>query len=109
MAYNQSDDIDSTTDLNKYSVNEPEIISTNPNEIPTINSTNPNYQSVSSTTSNNSWETSNPVVDSLANQGKAELKKGQQQAEDIITKSKKVLKQHCKLNASKFVNIFPCP
>jgi len=94
MALNQSDDIDSTTDFNKYSVNEPQIISTNPNETPTINSTNPNYQSVSSTTSNNSWETSNPVVDSLANQGKAELKKGQQQAEDIITKSKKVLKQH---------------
>jgi len=91
----QSNDIDSTTDnWNKNSFNEPHIISNDPNEIPTINSTNPNYHPISPTIPTNSWETSNPVVDSIANQGKTELKKGQHQTEDIITKSKKVLKQH---------------
>jgi len=106
MALPQSNEIDSTTDWNKSSYNESQIISNDPrDEIPTTISTNSNYNSVSSTTPN----TSNPVVDSVINQGKTELKKGQQQTEDIITKSKKVLKQHCKLNVSKFLNIFQCP
>jgi hypothetical protein len=106
MALPQSNDIDSTTDWNKNSYNESQITSNDPSdEIPIITSTNSNYNSVSSTTPN----TSNPVVDSVINQGKTELKKGQQQTEDIITKSKKVLKQHCKLNVSKFLNIFQCP
>lgn len=46
------------------------------------------------TTTAQNWETSNPVVDSVENQAKAELKKGQQQVEDIFTKIKRVLKQN---------------
>jgi ElaB/YqjD/DUF883 family membrane-anchored ribosome-binding protein len=86
----QSNDIDSTTDnWIKSSYKEPHDDS---DETPTINSTNPDYHPISSTTNN--WETNNPVVDSIANKGKTELKKGQQNAENIITKTKKVLKQH---------------
>jgi hypothetical protein len=89
----QSNDIDSTTDnWIKSSYKEPHDDS---DEIPTINSTNPDYHPISSTTpATHSWETNNPVVDSIANKGKTELKKGQQHAENIITKTKKVLKQH---------------
>ncbi len=99
----QSNDIDSTTDnWIKSSYKEPHDDS---DETPTINSTNPNYHPTSSTTpATHSWETNNPVVDSIANKGKTELKKGQQNAENIITKTKKVLKQHCKLNVSTFLN-----
>jgi len=86
----QSNDIDSTTDnWIKSSYKEPHDDS---DETPTINSTNPNYHPTTSAT--HSWETNNPVVDSIANKGKTELKKGQQHAENIITKTKKVLKQH---------------
>jgi len=89
----QTNDIDSTTEnWNKSSFNEPRIEHVDPNEIPTINSTNPNYHPISPTT--HGWETTHPVIDSLAHKGQTELKKGQQQAEDIITKTKKVVKQH---------------
>jgi hypothetical protein len=86
----QSNDIDSTTDnWIKSSYKEPHDDS---DETPTINSTNPNYHPTTPAT--HSWETNNPVVDSIANKGKTELKKGQQQAENIIIKTKKVLQQH---------------
>jgi hypothetical protein len=85
----QNSHVDSTSD--NYTKN----TSDNFDETPTVNSVNPNYHPSSSTSA--SWETNHPVVDSLANKGKTELKKGQQQAEDIITKTKKLFKQHCKL------------
>jgi hypothetical protein len=88
----QSNEIDSTTDnWNKDIQSQPLIRTDDSDETPTINSTNPNYHPVPPT---GGWETSNPVVDSLAQKGKTELKKGQQQAEDIVTKTKKVIKQH---------------
>lgn len=48
------------------------------------------------TTTTQNWETSNPVVDSVVNQTKTELKKGQQQVEDIFTKTKRIVKENCK-------------
>lgn len=108
MDLSQSDDIDSTTDnLNKISTDEPRTTYDIINEIPAINSTNPNYTPVSSTvhTSQN-WETNNPVVDSIATKGQTELKKGQQQVEDIVTKTKRILKQHCKFNRQTFPKIY---
>jgi len=88
----QSNDIDSTTDIwDKNSFNEPRVAHDDQSETSTIN---PNYHPISpSTATSHSWETSHPVVDSLA-KGKTELKKGQQQAEDIITKTKRFLKQN---------------
>jgi len=84
----QSDDIDSTTDIwNKNSYNEPRVIHDDQNETSTTNS------SYHTTATSHSWETSHPVVDSLA-KGKTELKKGQHQAEDIITKTKRVIQEH---------------
>jgi len=84
----QSDDIDSTTDnWNKNSYNEPRVIHDDQNETSTTNS------SYHTTATSHSWETSHPVVDSLA-KGKTELKKGQHQAEDIITKTKRVIQEH---------------
>jgi hypothetical protein len=103
----QSNDIDSTTDnWNKNTFNEPPTTYEHINETPSINATNPNYHPISSTTPTTpSWETHSPVVD----KAKTELKKGQQQAEDIITKTKRAIKQHCKLNRSKLPNVFKCP
>jgi polyhydroxyalkanoate synthesis regulator phasin len=96
----QSHDIDSTTNnWNNKPSNDPTSMyhehttRYDSNETPTINSTNPNY-TPSSTTNNYSREINNPVIDSVVNKGHTELKKGQQQAEDIITKTKKVVKQH---------------
>lgn len=98
----QSSDVDSTTDrFSKNLLDDPipplhhDSIPPShhdPNETSTINSTNPNYNPPSTPTSH-SWEANNPVVDSI-NKGKTELRQGQQQAEDIITKSKKIFKQH---------------
>lgn len=61
-----------------------------PNEMPTVNSTNPNYHPVSlnSSTINHSTETT-------TEKSKIELKKNQQQVEDIITKSKRIFKEQC--------------
>jgi len=88
----QIHEIDSTTDhVNKNSFDEPAPIHNDPNETPTVNATNPDYNPPS-TTATHSWETNNPVVDSL-NKGKTELKKGQHQVEDIITKTKRLVKQ----------------
>jgi hypothetical protein len=90
----QIHEIDSTTDhvnKNLFDASTPDS-----NETPTVNATNPDYNAPS-TTATHSWETNNPVVDSL-NKGKTELKKGQQQVEDIITKTKRLVKQQCKLN-----------
>ena len=68
------------------------------NDVATVNSTNPNHHPTSTTTTaNHQWETSNPVMDSLASQDKNTMNKGQRQAEDIFTKTKKIIKQHCKL------------
>ena len=94
----QSNDIDSTTHIPSLkNYNDPISSHHDVDQTPAINATNPNYSPVTTTTTHN-WETNNPVVDSIANKGKTELKKGQQQAEDIITKTKKVIKQHCKFN-----------
>jgi hypothetical protein len=92
MDPSQSNYIDSTEDILKpnATAHEPSVRSNDSDETPTINSTNPDYHPTSTT---NNWETNNPVVDSIANKGKTELKKGQQQAEDIITKTKRVIKQ----------------
>jgi len=81
----QSYDVDSTTGgWTKSSVID-HTARFDPNETPTVNSTNPNYHPTPS--SNGSM--SEPAVSKAT----TELKKGQQHAEDIITKSKRVL-QH---------------
>ena len=108
-SFAQSNDVDSTTvtgdHWNSNSYNESVTTRHDPNETPTVNSTNPNYNSSNS----NNRETSNPVVDSLANKGKTELKKGQQQAEDIVTKTKKVVQQQCRFNMFVFPSVYICP
>jgi len=63
-----------------------------PNETPTVNSTNPNYHPTS-TTNNHSWDKTNSAIETAADKAKGELKKGQQHAEDIITKSKRLIQQ----------------
>ena len=114
MDRNQNDDIDSTTHnynrttfdetrINADDAKEIRITRDGPDEIPVITTTNPNSSSVSSTTTN-------PVIDSVTNKAKAELKQGQQQAEHVITKTKRIFKQHCKFkNCRNFVNMFKCP
>lgn len=90
----QSYTIDSTTDgYHKSQLND-HSTRYDPNETPTVNSTNPNYHP----TNNNNWEKNNSVIETAADKAKGELKKGQQHAEDIITKSKRFFKQQCKLN-----------
>lgn len=76
----QNSTIDSTTTdhWTKASYNDP-------NETPTVNSTNPNY--------NPSAYQNNSLNESTIDKTKTDLKKGQQSAEDIITKSKRLLKQ----------------
>lgn len=83
----QSSTIDSTTTdhWTKYSHHDP-------NETPTVNSTNPNYNPAA-----NNHQTLN---DSTIDKTKTDLKKGQQYAEDIITKSKRLLKHQCTLKFS---------
>jgi len=89
----QSYDIDSTTgEWNKISSTD-HSTRYDPNETPTVNSTNPNYHPVSPTsTTNNHHSIHETAVDKV----KTDLKKGQHHAEDIITKSKRLLKQQCK-------------
>jgi len=100
----QIHEVDSTTDhFNKNSFDEPTPIRDDPNETPTVNATNPDYNPPS-TTATHSWETNNPVVDSL-NKGKTELKKGQQQVEDIITKTKRLVKQQWEQTRHSLVQI----
>jgi len=83
----QNSTIDSTTADNwtKTSFNDP-------NETPTVNSTNPNY--------NPSAYLHTSLNESSIDKTKTDLKKGQQHAEDIITKSKRLLKQQCKSKVS---------
>lgn len=91
----QSQDIDSTTnEWNKSSLNDYSL-KHDPNEMPTVNSTNPNYHPA---TSFNNGEKNSSIIETNAGKAKEESKKGQQRAEDIITKSKRVLLQHCKFN-----------
>jgi len=88
----QSYNIDSTTnEYNKSSFND-HSTRYDPNETPTVNSTNPNYHPTSPT-NNHSWEKPNSVIETAADKAKGELKKGQQHAEDIITKSKRLIQQ----------------
>jgi hypothetical protein len=92
----QNYNIDSTTDgWNKNSSND-HSSRYDPNETPTVNSTNPNYNPAS--TNNYNWDKSNSVIETAADKAKGELKKGQQNVEDIITKSKRLIKYQCKLN-----------
>jgi ABC-type multidrug transport system fused ATPase/permease subunit len=88
----QNYNIDSTTDgWNKIPSND-HSTRYDPNEIPTVNSTNPNYHSTSST-DNYNWEKTTSTIETAADKAKGELKKGQQHAEDIITKSKRLIQQ----------------
>ncbi|CAF2376972.1 unnamed protein product [Rotaria sp. Silwood2] len=89
----QSYDIDSTTnEWNKSSSND-HSMRHDPNETPTVNSTNPNYHAASMT-NNHSWEKNNSTVETNVDKAEEEFKKGQQHAEDIITKSKRYILQH---------------
>jgi len=100
----QIHEVDSTTDhFNKNSFDEPTPIRDDSNETPTVNATNPDYNPPS-TTATHSRETNNPVDDSL-NKGKTELKKGQQQVEDIITKTKRLVKQQWEQTRHSLVQI----
>jgi len=86
----QSYDIDSTTTgWNKSPLND-HSTRYDPNETPTVNSTNPNYNPTSAL--------NNSVTEAAAHKATGELKKGQQHVEDIVTKSKRLIKQQCKLN-----------
>jgi hypothetical protein len=86
----QSYDIDSTaSEWNKIPSND-HSTRFDPNETPTVNSTNPNYHPSSTTNNHHS------VHETAADKAKTDLKKGQQHAEDIITKSKRLLQQQCK-------------
>ena len=85
----QSYDIDSTTGgWTKTSHIDHSPRTYDSSETPTVNSTNPNYHP--SSTVNGSMN------ESVASKATTELKKGQQHAEDIITKSKRLLLQQCK-------------
>jgi hypothetical protein len=96
--------IDSTTtdEWNKNSFND-HTSRYDQNETPTVNSTNPNYNPTS--TNNHNWDKTNSVIETAADKAKGELKKGQQNAEDIITKSKRLIKQQCKSNQIIFQSI----
>lgn len=84
---NQSQYIDSTTtSLDPLALNSHPTARYAPDEAPTINSTNPNYQPNPS--SAHSFDTS------MGEKTTHDLKKGHQQVEDIITKSKRLMKQH---------------
>lgn len=97
----QNYDVDSTTTewIKKSSVDSSSNIDyssrMDPNEIPTVNSTNPNYHP-SSTNNTHQWDKNSSVNDANIDKVKGDLKKGQQQVEDIITKSKRILGQQCK-------------
>ncbi|UJR10633.1 hypothetical protein I4U23_014830 [Adineta vaga] len=82
----QSYDIDSTTGgWTKTSAVDHPSRSYDLNETPTVNSTNPNYNPPSSLNGSTS--------ETVGHKATAELKKGQQHAEDIITKSKRLFQQ----------------
>ena len=99
----QNHSIDSTTDgWNKKSLPD-HSTRYDPNETPTVNSTNPNYQPTSTTNNNHSWEKNHSGIETAVDKAKGELKKGQQHAEDIITKSKRLLNQQCKFNEPCFL------
>lgn len=55
-----------------------------------------NSENIPSETIHSTWETSNPVVDSISNQERTS--KGPKQVEDIFTKTKRHLKSNCKSN-----------
>lgn len=99
----QSYDIDSTTSgWTKASlIDHPSRY--DPNETPTVNSTNPNYQPTSTTNNGNhsTWEKNHSTIETAVEKSKGELKKGQQHAEDIITKSKRILTRQCKFDGEK--------
>ena len=102
-----NDELDSTPDIDwKSSLpNEPLMTFDDENEIPIRISTNPNPHPITPpppATTAQIRETHNPVLDSIGEKTKTELKKGQHQAEDIITKSKRILKQHCKFHERQF-------
>jgi hypothetical protein len=105
----QSHDIDSTTTNNNNEWHKTassfaeQAARFDPNELPTVNSTNPNYQPLSNNSSHY-WDKTQSTAESVADKTKSELKKGQQQVEDIITKSKRILKQQCKFNDSSSVS-----
>jgi ABC-type multidrug transport system fused ATPase/permease subunit len=81
----QSYDIDSTTTgWNKSPLND-HSARYDPNETPTVNSTNPNYNPTSAL--------NNSVTEAAAHKATGELKKGQHHVEDIVTKSKRLIKQ----------------
>lgn len=94
---NQNEYIDSTTttSIDPLSLHSHPTARFDPNETPTVNSTNPNYQPNSANTSH-SWEKTNlsTTLEGTTDKAKTELKKGQQHVEDIITKSKRLIKQH---------------
>lgn len=93
----QMQTIDSTTnDWNKVEPNEyvPDYSNRfDHNELPTVNSTNPNYHPTSLNNSHIS-ERTNGSMETAAEKMKGELKKGHANVEDIITKSKRIFKQH---------------
>lgn len=97
----QNDNIDSTTNgWNNNSSND-HLTRHDPNETPTVNSTNPNYHPAN----NHSWEKSHSIMETNVEKAKNELKKGQQQAEDIITKSKKLFMQHWEQTCHSIVHL----
>lgn len=112
MDYSQSDDIDSNTqNWQTAPIDEPLISLNQVDETPIINTTNADFHPTSippttptTTAKTQNWETSNPVVDSVTNKTKEEFKKGQQQVEDIATKTKRILKQNCKFELSNSVD-----
>lgn len=85
----QSYDVDSTTGGWTKSAGLDHSARFDPNEMPTVNSTNPHYNPAP-LSSNGS------LNESAVHKAATELKKGQQHAEDIITKSKRVLQNQCK-------------
>jgi hypothetical protein len=96
----QIETIDSTTyewnktnDLSSSNVNSSTRY--DPNEMPTVNSTNPNYHS-NSMNNSHMREKSNATHETTNDKGKVELKRGQQNVEDILTKSKRLVKEQCK-------------
>lgn len=97
----QNDELDPTPDIDwKSSLpNEPLMSFDDENDIPIRPTSNPIPHPITpppppppATTT----QIHNPVLDSIAEKSKTELKKGQHQVEDIFTKSKRILKQHCK-------------
>ena len=95
----QNDETDSTTETNwnRNNVNEPLMRFEDDDDMPAINAANPNFHPVTPPRTTTTI-THNPVVDSLGEKAKSEIKKGQHQAEDIITRTKRICKEHCKFH-----------